>query len=79
MVDRMPPCVDCDRLLDQPSTTEPHDALNGGAVYSALSAVLERYSCSTCGTVWDRWRAERADASYRWARLIARDYHERQS
>lgn len=69
MVVPMPHCVDCEALLDQLATTEPHAAMQGAAVYTAHAAVLERYSCSVCGSVWNRWTARKTD--YRWTRLIA--------
>jgi hypothetical protein len=72
-VTAMPPCLDCDALLDQPATAEPHANLKGAAVYTAHAAVLERYTCNVCRSIWDRWTARNPSASYRWKRLVAVD------
>ena len=72
------PCAHCKALEDEPTIKEPHVNLRGGAVYTGHEAILERYRCRECGTVWDRLKSKAGSTGkeYRWQMLVrGRDHH----
>jgi hypothetical protein len=52
-------CIDCNALQGQPATVEPHDGLYGERARARSDGVLEHFKCRICGTLWERFEANR--------------------
>ena len=52
-------CADCDTLLGKSATVQPHGGLYGERARARSDGVLEHFKCRVCGTLWERFEANR--------------------
>lgn len=53
----MPLCNDCDTLVGKLTMSLPHGSLCTNARHTRPYGVIEHFTCDTCGTVLERFRA----------------------
>ena len=56
-------CNDCDGLLRKPHTVAAHQNLKDGASKKRPSGTVQMFSCSRCGTHWERFRRKAGAAA----------------
>jgi hypothetical protein len=52
-------CADCEALLGQPATVQPHHGLHDERARARSDGVLAHFKCRICGTLWERFEANR--------------------